>query len=281
MANILRLLKQAALEWKRHNPLFMGAAISFYVILSMGPILVLLLFLVSNIFQGNNASAELVQNLEGIVGPKAAGVIQTIMERASTASGRTITLLASIPLIFFGSTMIFFQLKYALNIVFGYEKKGRDSLKKKIKSYSFSFIMLAVLGLVFFLLIIKNPLLALLKDQINEVIPLPWLAFRIIEIIFTFSLLVFVFMMIYLVLPDVKMKRKELFTGAFVTALLFIIVQYMVGMNAENTKINNAYGAIGSATILLLWVFYSSLVFLFGASFTKVLSQSPSRHNDN
>lgn len=272
MAKLAGLFKHTLKEWKKHNPLFIAAAISFYVILSLGPILVVLLFAASQILSQGSASGELIKELEGVVGPKASGVIKNIIQQVTTGSGKEITLLASIPLIFFGSTMIFFQLKYALNIIFGEKKDGPGSFKETIRQYSFSFLMLFIIGGVFLLLILKDPVLNLLKDNINDVLPVPWLAFRIIEIVFSFLLLVFIFVMVYKILPDKKMNFKDLLIGSFVTAFLFAVVQFLVGMNAENTEINNAYGAIGPITILILWIFYSSLVFLFGASFTKVLS---------
>jgi membrane protein len=268
---IVSLLKQTASEWKKHNPLFMGAGISFYVILSVGPLLVLFLFGLGIFFSEQQAAAEIVDQVKGVLGEKPAEVLNNIIKQVTTSSGRFITLMSSIPLIFFGSTMVFFQLKYALNIIF--EAKQQSSLKENIRKYSFSFLMLLVMASVLFLLVLKNPILNIFKDYLNDVIPVPWLLFRIFEILFSFVLLTFVFLMVYLILPDKKMLFKDLLAGAVVTTFLFTIVQYLIGINAENTKIDNAYGAIGSFTILILWIFYSSLIFLFGASFTKVIAQ--------
>jgi membrane protein len=270
---ILSLFKSTAKEWKKNNPLFLGAGISFYVILSLGPILVVLMFLMGALYGQNGAEGEIIEQIRGVVGDKPAEAISTIIQHASTASGKTIALLSSIPLIFFGSTMVFFQIRYALNIIFESEENGKGSLKDTIKKYSFSFLMLLILGSVLFLLIIKDPLLSILKDYLNDFLPVPWVLFRIVEILFSFALLVFVFFMVYYILPDKKMEKKDILIGSLVTAFLFTIVQYLIGLNAENSNIDSAYGAIGSATILLLWIFYSSLIFLFGASFTKVISR--------
>jgi membrane protein len=270
---LLSLLKETAKEWKKENPLFLGAGISFYVILSLGPILVIMIFLIGSIFSEGQAINELTKQMENVVGEKPSQVIKDLIEKASSASNKGITIISSIPLIFFGSTMIFLQLKYALNVIFEYRDGKKDTIGHMVRKYSFSFLMLLVVASVFLLLVLKNPILNILKDQLSEIIPIPWFLFRIVEVIFSFALLVYLFMMIYKILPDKKMEKKHIFYGALVTSVLFIIVQYLVGINAENTNIGNAFGAIGSFTILILWIFYSSLVFLFGAAFTKVISK--------
>jgi membrane protein len=268
----ISLLKKTVATWKKDNPLFLGAGISFYVILSLGPIVVLMLFVVGNILSEERVITGVVEQLESAVGDKPASAIENLIQTATTASQKPITLLASIPLIFFGSTMIFFQLKYALNIIFDYEEKSKEGIKDIIKKYSFSFLMLLILAVILFMLVLKGPIINIMKDYLSEIMPVPWLVFRVIEISFSFGLLVFLFMMIYLILPDKKMGKRESFYGAIITALLFTIAQYLIGVNAENTSIDTAFGALGSLTIVILWIFYSSLVFLFGAAFTKVIS---------
>jgi membrane protein len=268
---ILSLFKEAAIEWKKENPLFLGAGISFYVILSLGPILVLMFLIIGSYFGEEEAVDEFVRQIQLVVGERPSGVLREIIEISATVPVRLITILSSIPLIFFGSTMIFFQLKYALNKIFGYESEVEKNFRNMVKEYSFSFLMLMVLAVVFFVIVAKTPFIDFLKDFLTPLIRIPWLLFRILEAVISLGVLIFLFMMIYLILPDKKMKKKEVFQGSVITAVLFMIVQYLVGINAENTRIDNAFGALGSFTILILWIFYSSLVFLFGASFTKVL----------
>jgi membrane protein len=275
---LFRLLKETAREWKKENPLFLGAGISFYVILSLGPILVMMFFLIGNIFSEEKAINEFMEQVKSVAGDRPAEILKGLIDTARSSSMKTITILSSIPLIFFGSTMIFFQLKYALNIIFEYKDEKEDNLKNMIKKYSFSFLMLLILASIFLLLAAKTPLLNILKDYLDEIIPVPWILFRIAEALFSFGLLVLLFMMIYIILPDKKMNKKDILLGSLVTAVLFTIVQYLVGVNAENSQISNALGALGSFTILILWIFYSSLVFLFGASFTKVISRKKSNN---
>jgi membrane protein len=266
------LFKKTLTIWKKDNPLFLGAGISFYVILSLGPIIVLMLFIIGNILPEEKAISGIVKQLESVVGDKPANAIKSLITTATTASENPVTILASIPLVFFGSTMIFFQLKYALNVMFDYHDSKGEGILEIVKKYSFSFLMLLILAGILLLLVIKGPLLNILKDYLNEIITIPWLLFRVVEISFSFGLLVVLFMMIYLILPDRKMGKRASFWGAVVTAVLFTIVQYLVGINAENTSIDNAFGALGYLTIVVLWIFYSALVFLFGAAFTRVLS---------
>lgn len=271
----LSLIKQTGKEWANHNPLLTGAAISFYVILSLGPILAVLVIILGEIFGTKAAEGRIVNEIEFAVGQKPAQILQTIIQKASTASGKTMAIVSSIPLLFFGTTMIFFQLRHALNII--WEKEDEEtSFKEKIKNYSFSFLMLLIVGSFFFLLIIKNPVLALLKDYINTIISMPPFLFQILNFLITYALITLVFAAVYHFLPDAKIKGKSLWIGSAVTSFLFTVVQFLVGFNAANSSIDSAVGAIGSFTILFLWIFYSSLVFLFGACFTKVYSRKAS-----
>lgn len=275
----LTLLKRTFDAWKKHNPIFMAAAISFYILLSLGPILVLMLFLFNIVFGQGGTEGRISSNIKNIAGPQPAEFIKSIMSQASTSTGRTLTLIASIPLMFFGSTMVFFQLKYALNLIFEHTKKEKRGIGETVRKYSISILMLIVIGVIFFLLMIKNPVLVLLKDNLSEIIRIPWSLFRILDAVFSFALLVLLFEMVYVILPDKKMKFRDSITGALVTSVLFTAVQFLVLMNVKNTQINSAYGAIGYFTVLLLWIFYSSLVFLFGASFTKAISETKLRGN--
>src|SRR5690554_3795673 len=141
--NKLFLLKAAGKEWASHKPLLTGAAISFYVILSLGPILAVLVIVLGEIFGTKAAEGRIVHEIEFAVGEKPAQILQRIIQEASTASGKTMAILSSIPLLFFGTTMIFFQLRNALNIIWETEDE-ESSFKEKIKDYLFSFLMLLI-----------------------------------------------------------------------------------------------------------------------------------------
>jgi membrane protein len=267
---ISSVIKDTGKEFSKHNPLLIGAAISFYVLLSLGPILFIIIFSLGSVFGEKAVEGQIVNEIQNVVGQKPAEIIQTVIERVYKFPSKTMTLLSSIPLLFFGGTMIFYQIRNALNMVWEVEPpKESSGILRKLKSYSFSFLMLLVVGLIILLLVIKSPALSLLQQNI----PLPGGLLKVLDLLLNFLVITFLFGMIYEILPAIDIKWSDVWVGAAVTAFLFSIVQVLIGINVSQSNIGNAAGAIGSFTILFLWIFYSSLIFLFGANFTKVYAK--------
>ncbi len=270
---IWQLAKQTGKEWGSHKPLFVGAGISFYIILSLGPILTLLVLLVGSFMGKANTIQQVVSQMQNMVGDKPAEIIQQIVQKASSSSTSFMTILTSIPLLFFGSTMIFYQIRTALNTIWDIDTEKQKGIMNKVKKYGFSFMMLSIVGLLFLALVLKNPIMQNVSSRLNDIIPIPPVLISIADYVISFLLLTVLFAMIYKILPEVDITWSDVWVGAFVTAFLFLIVQIIVAFNAKNSNIESAFGSIGIFTILYLWIFYSSLVFLFGAEFTKIYAK--------
>ncbi len=270
---IWQLTKQTGKEWGNHKPLFVGAGISFYIILSLGPILTLLVLLVGSFMGKANTIQQIVSQMQNMVGDKPAQVIQQIVEKASSSSTNFMTILSSIPLLFFGSTMIFYQIRNALNTIWDIDAEKQKGIMKKVKKYGFSFMMLSVVGLLFLALVLKNPIMQNAESRLNDIVPIPPFLISVADYVISFLLLTVLFAMVYKILPEVDISWSDVWVGAFVTAFLFLIVQVIVAFNAKNSNIESAFGSIGIFTILYLWIFYSSLIFLFGAEFTKIYAK--------
>ncbi len=270
---IWQLTKQTGKEWGDHKPLFVGAGISFYIILSLGPILTLLVLLVGSFMGKANTIQQVVSQMQNIVGDKPAQVIQQIVEKASNSSTNFMTILTSIPLLFFGSTMIFYQIRNALNTIWDIDTEKQKGIMKKVKKYGFSFMMLSIVGLLFLALVLKNPIMQNVQSRLNDIISILPVLINIADYVISFLLLTVLFAMIYRILPEVDINWSDVWIGAFVTAFLFLIVQVLVAFNVKNSQIESAFGSIGTFTILYLWIFYSSLIFLFGAEFTKIYAK--------
>jgi membrane protein len=267
---VLKLIKEAGKEFGRNKPLLMGAAISFYIILSLGPILVLSIISLGAVLGEQVVKGQLIEEISRSVGEKPAEIIRNLISKAHQFPSKTATVIASIPLIFFGCTMIFYQIKISLDIIW---KAGEPEMKlfsEKVKIYLFSFLMLLIVGAALFLLIIKSPIINTLRENIITFLPMPALFYWLLDFLFTFSIITLLFSLVYKILPDRKLEWKESLIGGAVTSFFFTIVQILVSINISLTEIDSALGAFGSYTILTLWIFYSSLVFLFGANFTKV-----------
>ena len=270
---IWQLTKQTGKEWGSHKPLFVGAGISFYIILSLGPILTLLVLLIGSFMGKANTIQQIVSQLQNMVGEKPASIIQQIVQKASSSSTGFMTILTSIPLLFFGSTMIFFQIRNALNTIWDIDVEKQKGIINKIKKYGFSFMMLSVVGLLFLALVLKNPVMQNIRAQLNEIVSIPPIIISIADYVISLILLTILFAMIYKILPEADINWSDVWIGAFVTAFLFLIVQILIAINVKNSNLETAFGSIGLFTILYLWIFYSSLIFIFGAEFTKIYAK--------
>ncbi len=270
---IWQLTKQTGKEWGRHKPLFVGAGISFYIILSLGPILTLLVLIIGSFMGKANTIQQIVSQLQNTVGEKPAQIIQQIVQKASSSSTSFMTILTSIPLLFFGSTMIFFQIRNALNTIWDIDVEKQKGIINKIKKYGFSFMMLSVVGLLFLALVLKNPVMQNIRSHLNEIVSIPPIIISIADYVISLILLTVLFAMIYKILPEADINWSDVWIGAFVTAFLFLIVQILIAVNVKNSNLETAFGSIGMFTILYLWIFYSSLIFIFGAEFTKIYAK--------
>lgn len=270
---IWKVIKQSGSEWKNHNPLLIGAGISFYIILSLGPILSIIVFIIGSFLGKANTIQEIVSELHTIVGEKPASIIEHIVQMASSSSTGFMTVLASIPLLFFGSTMIFYQIRNALNTIWDIKPKIEKGIISKIKKYGFSFLMLTIVGFLFLAVVLKDPLVQSAREQLNKIIPIPSILITFFNYAFSLVLLTVLFAMIYKILPEAEISWSDVWIGAAVTSFLFLIVQFIIAFNFSISNLETAFGSIGIFTVLYLWIFYSSLVFLFGAEFTRAYAR--------
>jgi membrane protein len=264
------LTKEAGKEFARHQPLLMGASISFYVLLALGPILSIILITVGAVLGETAVQGKLVSEIESAVGSQPAEQINEFIETAYKFPSKTMAILSSIPLLFFGCTMIFYQIRTSLNIVWEVKEESGGGIMKRIKGYSLSFLILLIVGFLIFLLVLKSSLLGMFESQVE----IPFIVYRLLDFIISFALLTVLFSMVYKILPKVKLSWREVLVGGGITAFFFVIVQILVAVNFSNSGIESALGALGSITILFLWIFYSSLIFLFGANYAKVYSNT-------
>ena len=280
LKEVIDLFKDTYIEWRQNKPELMGAALAFYIIFSLGPILVITIWFLGLIFGEQAAEGEIVQQIQHIVGQKLAEGMQEIITRAITPPTKHIATLISIPLVMFGATMIFFQLQNALHFIWEVEHKQHRGITGIMIEYLLSFPKVLIIGTIFLLLIIKSSALTVLGVFVHEHVPLAGYIIPKLDFLLTLCIITILFAMIYHFLPRTKIHWSNIWIGAGVTSLLFTIGQFIIGLYFSKTDIDSAYGAIGSFTILFIWIFYSSLIFLFGAVFTKIYSRKHGSFHD-
>lgn len=267
-------LRDAYYQWIDDKAMKLSASLSFYSILSLVPLLVILISIVGFFFGHESATSSIVSQVKDLVGSEGAGLIEKISSYSFFTESGILPSIISAFILIAGSLAVFIELKESLNIIWGIEVKPGKGLKLFFKNRIFTFPIILAIGLLLIVLLIVSALLSLLTNFIASRLPDVFPILQISDIIlslFVFSLL---FGMLYKFLPDVKVEYKYIWPGALLSAILFNIGKYLIGIYLSNTYYGNVYGAAGSLVILLLWIYFSSMIFFFGAEFIYVFRKN-------
>ena len=266
------LLRQTFQEWLQDKVPQLGAALAYYTVFSLAPLILILLAIVGVVFRDDPAGAwdKLTQQMSYFLDPSAVQVVQEIAQKASQPGKSTLATLIGIALALFGASGVFGQLQDALNTIWGVKAKPGRGIWGFLRARFLSFAMVAG---ICFLLLVSMALQAMLKifsEYVQSVLPGGLAVALTVYLIFDFGIVVLLFAMIFKFLPDVKIQWRDVWIGAIVTALLFGLGKWLLGLYLGSGAASSAYGAASSLITLLLWVYYSSQILLFGAEFTQV-----------
>jgi membrane protein len=248
-----------------------AAALSYYIVFSLPPLLILILLIASAVFDPAEVQRALTEQMGGFMGPQGAQEIGTIMQEAERPGGKGLKALLGIAAIIFGATGSFLQLQSALNRAWEVEP---DPKQGGIKNMIFKRILSLgmILGVAFLLLVslALSAALTAVGDMIGRLIPggLEVVA-HVFNFVLSFVVITGLFAAIYKVLPDARIAWKDVWVGAVVTALLFTIGKFLLGLYLGRSNPGEAFGAAGALALLLVWIYYSSMIVLLGAEFTQ------------
>jgi membrane protein len=277
--NAFSLLKQTFQEWLQDKAPQLGAALAYYTVFSLAPLILVLLAIIGVIFRDDPAGAwhKITQQMSYFLDPSALQVVQDIAQKASQPGKSTIATTIGIALALFGASGVFGQLQDALNTIWGVKAKPTRGIWGFLRSRFLSFAMVAG---ICFLLLVSLTIEALLKGfshYVQSVLPGGMMIALTVYLVFDFAVVVLLFAMIFKFLPDVKIQWRDVWIGAVMTAILFGIGKWLLGFYLGSGAAGSAYGAASSLITLLLWVYYSSQILLFGAEFTQVYAARAGR----
>ena len=275
----LSLLKQTFQEWLQDKAPQLGAALAYYTVFSLAPLILVLLAIVGVVFREDPAGAwdKITQQMNYFLDPSAVEVVQSIAQKASQPGKSTIATIIGIALALFGASGVFGQLQDALNTIWGVKAKPGRGIWGFLRNRFLSF---AMVGGICFLLLVSLAIEALLKGfshYVQSLLPGGMVIALAVYLVFDFTVVVLLFAMIFKFLPDVKIQWRDVWIGAGITAILFGIGKWLLGFYLGSGAAGSAYGAASSLITLLLWVYYSSQILLFGAEFTQVYAQRAGR----
>ena len=279
VGNAASLLKQTFQEWLQDKAPQLGAALAYYTVFSLAPLILVLLAIIGFLFRDDPAGAwnKITQQMSYFLDPSALQVVQNIAQKAAQPGKSVIATIIGIALALFGASGVFGQLQDALNTIWGVKAKPGTGIWGFLRARFLSFAMVAG---ICFLLLVSLAIEALLKGfshYVQSVVPGGIVIALTVYLVFDFAVVVLLFAMIFKFLPDVKIQWRDVWIGAVMTAIFFGIGKWALGLYLSSGAAGSAYGAASSLITLLLWVYYSSQILLFGAEFTQVYSDRAGR----
>jgi len=264
------LLKEAVADWSQDHAPRLGAALAYYTVFSIVPLLIIIIAVIGLVFGQEAAQSAIMQQIAGLVGEQSAEAIKDMIQRAEQPSTGLLSTVIAIGTLLIGASAFFGELQAALNTVWGVEPKEGRGLWGFIKSRFLS--MATVLGTAFLLLVslVLSTALSALGKWFGGVLPLPEFVLQTVNILLSFAVITGLFALIFKVLPDARIAWKDVWVGAALTSALFTIGKFAIGLYLGKSNVGSAYGAAGSLVILLVWVYYSAQILLYGAEFTQV-----------
>ncbi len=264
------LLRDTYNSWSADKASRLAAALSYYTIFSIAPLLILVIAIAGWVFNKEAASTRIFDQVHSLVGEDGASIIKTMVESAGKSESTFFATAIGIIALLIGASGAFIQLQDALNSIWGVQAKHGHGLLIFIQKRLLSFSMVLVIGFMLLVSLVLSAILAGMGQFLNRVLPFPEVLLQIFNFVISFGVTALLFTLIFKVLPDVLVKWKDVWVGGVVTALLFSLGRYLIGLYLGRGSVSSAYGAAGSFVIVLVWIYYSSQILLFGAEFTKV-----------
>ncbi|NUQ63815.1 MAG: YihY/virulence factor BrkB family protein [Pirellulales bacterium] len=268
-------------EFSQDECMSMGAALAFYAMFSLPPILIIVITIAGALWQGDaNAQEALLREVQAQMGVQARQQIQSIVESHQKSTGGALATVLGIVSLVFGATGVMTQLQAALDKAWEVEPDPEQGgVKNFLVKRAASFVMVLVIALLLLTLLVLGALLSVFHDAIGRwagesvtaslLVGLNWLV--------SFLIIVLLFAAMFKVLPDAKIRWRDVWVGATVTALLFAMGKSLISFYLSHASIGTPYGAAGSLALLLVWVYYCSVILLFGAEFTHVWTRHQGR----
>ena len=257
----------------------LSASLAYYTIFSMGPLLIVIIYLCS-VFLGREAvEGSIYSHIRGFIGSDAAAQIQDIIKNASISGKGGIAAVIGVVTLLIGATTVFGEIQDSMNGIWGVKAKPKAGWLKLVKDRLLSFGLIATLG---FLLLVSLGVTAVVEGLGNRLMAafpdVTVVIFYLINLILTLAITTFLFAVVFKVLPDAKIKWKDIWPGAIATSILFMLGKFAISFYISKSNVGSTYGAAGSLVILLLWVYYSSIILYFGAEFTKAYAIKRGAH---
>jgi membrane protein len=274
LSDLPGLLKKTYQEWKEDGASRLSAALAYYTIFSLAPLLVIVITVVGLIAQADVARAQILSQVRGLMGPQGADFVATLISNRGQPAQGIVALVIGIVTLVLGALGVFNELHTSLNTVWEVKVEQPQgflqSIKKLLIDRFLSFAMILVIGFLLLVSLVITAGLSAAQQTIGSAFPFSELLWQIVNLAVSLVVITVLFALIFKFLPDAEIDWHDVWVGAFFTALLFSLGKAAIGIYLGNSSVASIFGAAGSLVLLLLWIYYSAQILFFGAEFTQV-----------
>ena len=271
MVGAWKLLRATIRGFIEDGALSHGAAMAFYAATSMAPILLIVVAIAGLVFGREAAQNALAVQLTGLMGQESADMLQTAVKSASSKSSGILATVFGVFALLVTASGVFGEMQSSLNVIWKTKPEG-STISRLVRARAASLGLVAALGFLLMVSLVTSAAITALGTIINAYLPFGTFILSVLNVAISFSLISALFASIYKVLPDRRLEWRDVWVGAAVTAALFTVGKSLIGWYIGSSAVSSSYGAAGALIIVLLWVYYSSEIFLLGAEFTRAYS---------
>ena len=272
-ATLWQLAKETATEWMNAKPFRLAAALAYYTLFSIAPLLVVALGIAGLAFGEDAARGQIFGPLQSLLGAKSADAVQNAVAAASVKSSGLFATVTGLATLLLGASAVFAELQDALNTIWDVKPPPSAGLWDAIRKRLLSASMVAVIGFLLLVSLAVSAMLNAIGAYMGGVLPVSACVLEMVNFLVSFGVITLLFAAIYKVLPDIDNKWSDVWIGAIATAALFTVGKTAIGLYIGQAALDSTYGAAGSLLVVLAWVYYSSLILFFGAEFTHVCAR--------
>lgn len=263
-----RMFRMASTEWESDNAPRLGAAVAFYTLLSLAPIVVMAVAVAAVIYGQDAAQGRLASQIQGMAGPDAARTIQEVIRGASQPRTGLIATLFGLATLAFGASSVFVELHDAMNTIWGVplprDRSNAATIIRLIRDRFYSFVTVLGTGFLLLVSLVLNTWIAAMRIAVP----------RSAAFLILYLVIAVLFAALYKIVPDVRLKWSDVAFGAMITSLLFMIGKQLLGLYLTHTSFGSTYTAVSSPIVVLLWIYYSAQLLFWGAEFSKAYTKT-------
>jgi membrane protein len=270
VSRLWQILKRSFAEWNGHEAPRLGAALAFYTILSMAPLLIVVVAIAGFVFGKATVQKEILTQITALVGQSGEAAVRAMLTSAHNPAAGVVSSVLGVVVLLFGASGVFTELRSTLNIIFDAKAaESKGGLMGMVRERLFSFGMVLAVGFLLLVSLVISTLLGAFGRYSSGILPLPEAVLQAINFVVSFAVITSIFAVTFRYVPDTRLRWKPLWIGAAFTAFLFTIGKFLIGLYLGKAAVGSAYGAAGSVVVIIVWLYYSAQILFFGAAFTR------------